>query len=123
MKRNTELLEQTMRHIIDHPRTHDQTSYFTACATPSCFAGWAIFLAGYRMVDSECLYPEGLACRSGHLAPYGAHAAELLGLAGEEAKTLFCGGNTREMLALMVKDLVNGDELKEYGDYTKLVRG
>lgn len=105
MERNIALLEQTMQYLQDHPGQHDQTEYFNTCGTPSCYAGWAIHLAGYNESDARCETVPAI------------FAAQLLGLTQEESDYMFAGANTREMLALMVKDLVNGDELRPYNDY------
>jgi len=118
MERNVELLEKTMQHIMDHPEDHNQAAYFTECGTPSCFAGWAIHLSG-RTAKHEAwpttslmsCWEEGNCWEEGLSAP-GMFAAKLLGLDVSDAALLFNAVNTRETLALMVKDLVNGDDLK-----------
>ena len=102
MKRNVELLQATMQQIIDHPEQHDQYRFvdMNICGTTACFAGWAALLSGWsiariRRVDS--MYDAG---------------AKLLGLTDDEASILFYGSNTRPVLELMVKDLINGDKLR-----------
>lgn len=112
MERNVELLQETMQFINDHPEKHRQSSYFD-CGTPLCFAGWAIVLAGYTE-EQAVTWPAHWASE---LCAIGWFAANLLGLTGAEAWTLFNAGNTRQMLDLMVKDLANGDELKVDHEY------
>lgn len=108
-QRNTELLQQTMQFIKDHPEQHDQASYWTNCGTPSCFAGWALHLNGVtqRQVYNHPFF---------NTANY---AATVLGLTASERINLFCPGNTVPMLELMVKDLVNGDALRSWEDYRR----
>lgn len=108
MTRNVELLEKTMQHIMDHPDKHDQADYWTACGTPSCFAGWALHFAG---LSQEQVWRIGATRRV---------AAAVLGLTEQETLVLFSPLNTRPMLQLMVKDLINGDAMKFYSfDYQK----
>ena len=117
MSRNVELLERTMQFIDDHPERHDQRSYGyrKKCGTFACFAGWACVLSGgvtwtkqhdgsKRLIQVRDL-PTSLA------------AQRLLGLDDREARALFAVDNTSEVLKLMVKDLVNGDALKEPRSY------
>lgn len=117
MERNTELLEATMQHILDHPNSHDQGRYFNSCGTPSCFAGWAIHLAGYRYTDGVRVCQISPTGDGKALAADGVFAAQLLGIDLVNAWRLFNAGNTRSMLELMVKDLVNGDDLKSAENY------
>ena len=107
MKRNVELLQRTMQYIMDHPEQHDQRHWVvnTDCGTAACFAGWAMILSGRKIT-------------SGSSSSYiGREARELLGLTRVESMTLFCGDNTRPALQLMVKDLVNGGELRPVHSY------
>lgn len=108
--RNVELLERTMQFINEHPEKHDQTNY---CGTKQCFAGWAVALEGWRVVD----YAPAIVERDGMYESVPALAQYLLGLTNEEAFTLFLGFHSRADLELMVKDLVNGDELRDPEDY------
>lgn len=105
MKRNVELLQETMQHIIDHPEQHYQSQWVTEpCGTAACFAGRAALRSGVsiRTILSSDMWRLG---------------AELLGISVLESLTLFNAGNTRAMLELMVKDLVNGDVLRSTDDY------
>jgi hypothetical protein len=104
MTRNVELLQATMQHILDHPEQHYQTQWVTECGTAACFAGWAALRSGVSVqtILSSDMWRLG---------------AELLGISVFESLTLFAPGNTRAMLELMVKDLVNGDELRTTDDY------
>jgi hypothetical protein len=117
MERNKELIERTMQHIVDHPEEHDQATWISnACGTVACFAGWALMLDGVSAQD---------VLRWSHAAPryslVGSRvrevATERLGLTADEAGRLFCAENTRDMLQLMVKDLVNGDKLRATDQY------
>jgi hypothetical protein len=100
MKRNVELLQQTMQYIKDHSEQHDQQVFvgISGCGTVACFAGWAAILSGWseQQVSSTRMWAAG---------------AQLLGISIVEAGILFNSQNTRSQLELMVKDLVNGDEL------------
>jgi hypothetical protein len=127
-ERNVELLEKTMQHILDHPEKHDQNYWFTQteCGTAACFAGWACLLSGYEVNwSSEDAYTNlsgtrrtwGVTGSDGEESDAIGSAQELLGLTSQESNTLFCSDNSREALQLMVKDLVNGDELRHSEEY------
>lgn len=96
--RNTELLQQVMQYIDDHPKQHDQSDWYreNECGTTACFAGWACILTGHNISASTNVRDTAIAA---------------LGLTSSEAWKLFFATNTRDTLRLMVKDLVNGDEL------------
>lgn len=113
--RNVELLEKTMQYILDHPEKHAQGLWTNGCGTAACFAGWACYLAGFRNHenDSDCISYYGEPYHVGDLAQ------RLLGLTFKERRCLFYGVNTRAELELIVKDLVNGDELRDHADYCK----
>ncbi len=106
MKRNTERLQQVMTQITDNPDLHDPRTWvdIQECGTVACFAGRAGLLSGMtvRQILNAEMYKKG---------------AELLGLSGYEAHILFDCTNTRPMLELMVKDLVNGDALQDSDFY------
>lgn len=113
IERNIELLEKTMQYIKDHPHDHNQGEWW--CGTTGCFFGWAVHLSGLELEKDWTVITPGQ--WAGNFLPE--TAAELLGLTQDEAATLSNGGNTIAMLELMVKDLVNGDKLKDqrhYGD-------
>lgn len=119
MARNTELLEQVMQHITDHPEQHDQLLWVNQCGTAACFAGWAVILDGWTVLHDEDAC-EPWVSKPTHWypqEPISRRAVRLLGLTSVEAHKLFEPDNSREMLALMVKDLVNGDELRPWCDY------
>ena len=118
-ERNVELLEKTLQHILDHPEQHDQGEWARSrldCGTAACFAGWAAILTfGESVINAR----EGTFAMP---APYdlprmSESAGALLGLTEPEYYTLFEANNTRDMLRLMVKDLVNGDELQSVEHY------
>jgi hypothetical protein len=111
--RNIAALEQTMQYIKDHPEQHNQEVYFqqTECGTAACFAGWTCILAGHELIKDDvglvwCL------CRNDEPIWIVTVAQNILGLTRDEAAKLFYCDNSIETLELMVKDLVNGDELR-----------
>jgi hypothetical protein len=121
-ERNVELLEKTMQHILDHPEEHDQKYWFTQteCGTAACFAGWACLLSGYEVDRTQTMGSghdrfEYVVSESGNFA--GHRARDILGLTETEASILFDSYNSREALQLMVKDLVNGDEMRQPDEY------
>jgi len=124
MERNKELIERTMQHIVDHPEEHDQATWIgnLTCGTVACFAGWALMLDGVSAEDI---------LNWSHAAPryslVGSRAREVatehLGLTIDEAGRLFQASNTRDMLQLMVKDLINGKELRQTSQYEEEARG
>jgi hypothetical protein len=99
---NTELLEQTMRHIIDNPKAHNQTVWVDDCGTTACFAGWTCLLSGYRYLG-ERLFSDN----HGQIVHPQQLAVQLLGLTYEDAHKLFHYENTIEDLQLIVKDIIN----------------
>lgn len=103
--RNTELLQQVMQYIDDHPEQHDQKIWYIkskSCGTSGCFAGWACALSGQSVRNFHRI--EAIATAALDLHPY-------------EAGKLFHSKNTRDMLRLMVKDLINGDQLLDREHY------
>ena len=123
---NTELLQQTLTYITDHPEEHHQESWLTQCGTPSCFAGWACALGGLqtaRVANGGSIFFEDTKCvardADGHEKYVRAAAEELLGLTRAQSYALFHGDNTLEMIELMVKDLTNDGDLREWNDYAR----
>lgn len=113
--RNVPLLEATMQQIADHPELHNQRWFITQneCGTAGCYAGWAVMLSGFNKFSlngAEVVI-------GGEHHNISAVAMDLLGLNIWEALTLFDARNTRAMLELMVKDLVNGDSLDGTDSY------
>lgn len=108
MARNTALLERTMRHVTDHPEVHDQRVWMNECGTAGCFAGWACLLSGWQVMPYTI---DGWVTDGDSEELVATVAARLLGLSEWEADMLFDPRNSRDVLALMVKDLVNGDSL------------
>lgn len=110
-----------MQHIKDHPELHEQSSVFlqSECGTAACFAGWACMLSGFQpawkssYIGAEAMGVETDAGRTSAMEI----ARSLLGLTAGEAGYLFAPFNTRTQLEYMVKDLVNGDELKHPAHY------
>jgi hypothetical protein len=121
MERNKELIERTMQHIVDHPEAHDQRSWISnACGTSACFAGWALMLDG---VHAEEVLSWSYQYTGRHHSRVKKEAGERLGLTPTEAFRLFRDKNTRDMLQLMVKDLLNGEELRFTHQYEEDARG
>lgn len=97
---NVELLQRTMQYINDHPEQHNQERWVNICGTSACFAGWAAIFSGMSVEeiwDVNDMYQVG---------------AKLLDIRYLDANVLFAPTNTRAMLELMVKDLVNGERLQ-----------
>lgn len=119
--RNVELLERVMQHIDDHPAQHDQEVWLDECGTAACFAGWACLLSGWQVgaVDNSMTIPTATVFSPDGLQELGVGttARDLLGLTTDEAAQLFNSMNTRDELRLMVKDLVNGDQLRNVAQY------
>lgn len=116
--RNAELLERVMQHIDDHPELHEQWHWFNECGTAACFAGWTCLLGGLKKADGYSSRVE-LSKRPLDSAAARDAACQLLGLDDDEAELLFHAGNTRDELRLMVKDLVNGDQLRTRDEYDR----
>lgn len=124
-ERNVELLQQTMQYIKDHPEQHMQDIWvtdFALCGTAACFAGWASLLDGMSAIKllrlSEGIEAVRIPGEGGRWrSAVSIHASSILGLTREEADILFGGTNTTPTLELMVKDLVNGDELRDQEYY------
>ena len=116
-KRNVELLEKVMQHIEDYPETHMQMTWTTNCGTSACFAGWTCLLDGYQHIPDT----NGGFFRKRTETRISADtlARERLGLTSEEGHMIFAALNSRSMLRLMVKDLVNGDSLRYIAEYRK----
>lgn len=128
MGRNVGLLEATMTQIVDHPELHDQSWFFAKgdCGTAACFAGWACLLSGLQEVfsapdiwisNATVNVSAVVKMPDGSLGSAADEAQSLLGITRDESHTLFDVGNTRRMLELMTKDLVNGDVLQSYDHY------
>lgn len=104
--RNVELLQKTMQYIKDHPEDHKQWTVWDTCGTPGCFMGWAQCLSGMTFQDYINIPQDSIDW-----------AQEHLGLTEHEANLIFYPCNTARMLELMIKDLVNGDEMRLLEDY------
>lgn len=116
MERNIELLEKTMRYIEDNPDKHDQSKWW--CDTAGCFAGWALSLSGVSPRELENLRDQSLALAvNPYRSPVASRAMQVLGLTVGESRKMFDSDNTRDMLSLMVKDLVNGEKLRSLSEY------
>ncbi|RAV17535.1 hypothetical protein DQP57_00480 [Mycobacterium colombiense] len=122
--RNIALLEATLAKIQDHPELHDQSLVFqrNECGTAACFMGWACMLAGYTPVLTGSFFGPHttgsvVADARGrrHIALLTAY--DLLGLTTDEGAKLAAPYNTVRQLELMVKALVNGEELGHPDEY------
>lgn len=115
---NVELLQQVMQHIEDHPAQHDQGIWLNECGTAACFAGWACLLSGWQVSPAfDCSVGSVMSPDTLVEKPALDAASDLLGLDAIDADVLFSANNTRPMLALMVKDLANGEELRYQDEY------
>lgn len=123
--RNTELLEATMQHINDHPETHQQFWWFNQheCGTGGCFAGWTWMIAGNQPMQSLVRHEDRTLRITDEvdddITRLRAETTQMLGLTEKEADILFDANNTIPALQLMVKDLVNGDDLLGIDHYWK----
>ena len=119
---NVDLLERTLSHISDFPELHNQTGFYEVneFGVAACFAARALLLAGYTAAfafyeigDTTSLAQHPV---TKHLVPAWYEAQEVLGLSKEQAANLFRSSNTRQMIELKVKDLINGSPLERYSD-------
>lgn len=127
---NIDALDQAMTFIVDHPDKHDQRTW--VCETGACLAGHVTLLNGYRAVshyDGFVVEIDSMAdlvvdklvadaASPGRLRYAGARkvrevAVEILDLEDIDAEVLFGGANTIDQLQLMVKDLSNGELLRD----------
>jgi hypothetical protein len=101
-----------MQQIVDHPESHYQGWWYreNVCGTVACFAGWACLLSGLELRNVGSSFVRDTLAGD---RPVLDVATELLGLTPDEACALFDMRNNRHALELMVKDLVNGDELRD----------
>lgn len=115
MARNIELLESTMRHIIDCPESWDQSQWF--CNTTACFAGHVALSQGFRPPVGPLEGWENSlgVCysREGDMLTAKLVAQDALGLDEDEAALLFSSTNTLDELQLIVKGLVDGQSVSQ----------
>lgn len=124
---NVELLERVMTYIKDHPEKHDQSLWLNGtytkvvngkvsdwCATAGCFAGWTVLLSG--LYSEAEIYEQW--CSTDFCADIPGIAEEVLQISYDDREILFFGTNTRDSLDLMVKDIANGDRLKDKWEFT-----
>ena len=122
---NAEALDTVMTFITDHPDKHYQGLY--DCGTAACFAGWAARLYAEEFgigVDtiSHGYRPRYYSDNNPSLSSREV-AIKVLGLREEHADILFEAGNTRAMLAMMVKDLKDGTFVPSAAHYRNLIYG
>lgn len=111
---NIPALERTLTHITDHPDQLQQGMW--TCNTGACFAGWGALLNGYEAVKFAREVVNGEVRKVGASSLDGTEdvrtvAMNIYDIGSNDADLLFCGSNTRDNLALMVKDLANGENL------------
>jgi hypothetical protein len=114
--KNLELAEKTMQYIKDHPDDHHQ-GVVTHCGAPGCFAGWLAYFDGMDMrqlsdyrssnSDHDRLWRDGAA----------AYLQDALDITEDETCSIFSPANTIPMLELMIKDLANDGQLRDYSVY------
>lgn len=109
---NSVELERIMGFIEENPADHKQEEWI--CGTEACFAGWTCLLNDWGPqynVDgtSTEFVTKGEECQ--HVREV---AQDILGITPTDALILFWGNNTPDKLRLMVKDLSNGEELREH---------
>lgn len=116
-------LRRTLEHVLAHPDEHRQDVWGyrfppgatrgPVCGTAFCLAGHAaVTVAGARprwspegyLVDVD-VYRDGGAAR----VEVDVYAAEVLGLDDDQAGALFYHGNTRVVLAELVRELTRGE--------------
>lgn len=97
---NVPLARKVMEHIVENPDEWDQAEYGqrTECGTAFCFAGHTVLLAGHDVSWMECPCGEGAPHFFSSSTTNGESisfvARRQLGLAYQEARELFSGGNT-----------------------------
>lgn len=106
---NEKLLRDTLRYIEENPEEWDQSQWRheTSCGTMMCFAGHACDLNGAQWEGNSDYIIENrrfpwIGRFSGSTNGARSAATKALGLTHCEAETLFCGGNQKEDLRLMV---------------------
>lgn len=117
---NVAEMERVITHITDHPEQHKQASW--TCNTGACMAGHAALLNGYEVmqdkngdvVNGAVRHPDTKYAVEGDYDTVRSVAMEIFDIYSEDADLLFCGSNTRDTLALMVKDIANGDQLEDH---------
>lgn len=132
MKRNIELLTRVRDYIAVNPQSLDMDIWATlkdvvefkdgqakvSCGTTACIAGWAVQLAGDKLLVEEPCYPfnEGTVfdidqcvAKNGRVTHIDDRAQKLLGLTGIEADILFTCDND-EAIEYLDK-LIAGEKL------------
>lgn len=131
---NIDLLDKTLHHIetleafkgdVDdeweqaHWAIHVRDVEGNICGTSCCFAGWAVVLAGDKLIERQ--EKDGCRCAvcvelvaqtpDGHLWSIENRARDLLGLNFDQAQCLFEGGNDLDDLRAHVRAIKDGHEL------------
>lgn len=116
---NIEKLEAVLNQIKAHPESHNQEVWAekTECGTAYCMAGWAVALAGYEFDwhsdgTTSSVITERTAT-STHYELIEEVATVVLGLDFCDAVELFHSLNTVDDLELMVKNLSNGEPIRD----------
>jgi hypothetical protein len=145
---NIEAIEQTLTFVQDHPEQHAQDRWI--CETGACLAGHAVLLNGYSPIHmfNEMVVKTGspeqdrceealraLKAKPGRFSFIEAKdllyageaehvqdvAQRLFGISGPDATLLFAATNTVEKLELMVKDLGNGEKLRDHWAFERVL--
>jgi hypothetical protein len=117
MERNDELIDKVLHYIENHPDEWDQETWF--CGTTACFAGRALLMSGFEIVDTALLREKikghedygwlddfEMIDEAGNLVrEYTTRAAERLGLNWDDAIMLFNGRNDLEDLRAIIADI------------------
>ena len=119
MIRNDELIGKVLNHIELHPEEWDQGAWF--CGTTACFAGRALLMSGYRIIDTyveppanahlfDPLHREEMVDPEGNVVlDYSVAARRILGLSDIQAVRLFSADVTDiEKLRVAVSRIQEG---------------
>lgn len=134
---NTDLLEQTMVHIEEHPEDHNQKYWGNKapCGTKFCFAGNAAVLNGAKPLWDDIAESISVRDPEGHWktvlsfpmravywedeysqeradSPF-RYGRDILGLTEDEADELFNGYNTVEVLRRMVDTFISRQRARD----------
>lgn len=117
---NDTLLEAGITHIRDHPELHNQRHFFeqTDLGIAACYAGRLCLLAGLQPMFWGDVGAT-IVLSSGFLESAWNAARDVAGLDDAWASNLFTPLNTRQMLDLKVKDLLNGAPINFYPELLK----
>jgi len=112
---NAPLLRKTMDYIEEHPEEWYQAKWGIrrpGCGTRACFAGHALMLSGYELLNSIGSASLLTATHPGRdkVLTIAQAAKEELGLDMYEADALFCANNTMSGLRSIVTEFIDRAE-------------